>query len=128
MIHVIDKTNAHLHGDSLRSFSALRYEVFVRRLGWRIPCREPGYEEDQFDDGSATYLIVIDSRGELLGGARLLDTSHRSLLAEVFPQLVDGATPADPKVFEVTRFVIAPQRQASTGNSNVCMELLWGLQ
>lgn len=128
MIQVIDPTNAHRHGEMLRAFAALRYEVFVERLGWRIPCREAGYEEDQFDDGTATYLVVTERGGRLVGGARLLDTSHRSLLAEIFPYLVDGPLPADPKVLEVTRFVVAPGRQMSADGANICMELLWGIQ
>jgi N-acyl-L-homoserine lactone synthetase len=128
MIQVIDRTNAHQHQDVLHAFAALRYQVFVERLGWRIPCREPGREEDQFDDEHAIYVAVLDSVGNLLGGARLLDTSRRSLLAEVFPHLVSGPAPADPKVFEVTRFVVAAPQQSGETRGGACMELLWGLQ
>jgi N-acyl-L-homoserine lactone synthetase len=127
VIQTIDSTNMHLHFGLMRSFAALRYEVFIRQLGWKIPTREPGFEEDQFDDGHAKYLVVTDSSGAVRGGLRLLDTSRRSLLGEVFPQLVDGPAPADPRVFEVTRFV-APRIQADGGCGSVCMELLWGLQ
>jgi N-acyl-L-homoserine lactone synthetase len=127
VIQTIDNGNAHLHGKLLRAFSALRYETFIRQLGWKIPCREPGFEEDQFDDSHAKYLVSTDADGAVLGGMRLLDTSRRSLLGEVFPYLVDGPIPADPNIFEVTRFV-APRRQCAAGSGSVCMELLWGLQ
>jgi acyl-homoserine lactone synthase len=133
MIHVIDRTNADGHGEMLRAFASLRYQTFVAGLGWRIPCREPGLEEDQFDDGNAVYLLVTAAGGRLAGGARLLDTSRRSLLGEVFSHLVHGRVPADPKVFEVTRFVVAPEfRTPAAGSADrridVCAALLWGLQ
>jgi N-acyl-L-homoserine lactone synthetase len=126
MIQVIDKTNIHVCADVLRAFSALRYEVFIEKLGWNLPCREPGFEEDQFDDDGAVYLIVTDDDGDVVGGARLLDTARRSLLAEIFPYLVDGVLPADPKIFEVTRFTAPTSRKPNGGS--YCAELLWGLQ
>jgi acyl homoserine lactone synthase len=128
MIQVIDRTNANRHRELLRAFSALRYQIFVERLGWRIPCREPGHEEDQFDDEHAVYVTVMNSDGNLVGGARLLDTSRRSLLADVFPHLVTGAMPSDPRIFEVTRFAVAPGYPSAENRGNVSMELLWGLQ
>jgi N-acyl-L-homoserine lactone synthetase len=128
MIQIIDGTNARHFRELLRAFSALRYDVFVGKMGWRLPCREPGFEEDDFDDENATYLISSDGNGQVMGGARLLDTSRRSLLAEVFPYLVNGPSPADPKVFEVTRFLAAPRERMTATAGNVCMELLWGLQ
>jgi len=129
MIQVIDDTNANANAnrEMLRAFSALRYEVFVERLGWRLHCREPGLEQDQFDGQGATYLLATSQSGELLGGARLLDTSRRSLLAEVFPYLVNGPLPADNRIVDVTRFVVSPRAQTASGPS-VCMELLWGIQ
>jgi N-acyl-L-homoserine lactone synthetase len=124
LIQVIDQTNTHLHSETLRSFAALRYQVFVKQLGWQLPCEEPGFEHDQFDDGAAVYLVLTDCNGHAMGGARLLDTSRRSLLAEVFPYLVDGSPPTDPKVFEVTRFVAT----SPNGERIDCTELLWALQ
>jgi len=124
LIQVIDKTNAYAHAETLRLFAALRHRVFVERLGWRLPCREPGFEQDQFDNSNAVYLIAIDHDGQVTGGTRLLDTSRGSLLAEVFPYLLDGSPPADPKIFEVTRFIAA----SSDGGYDLCMELLWALQ
>jgi N-acyl-L-homoserine lactone synthetase len=105
----------------------LRYEIFIRQLGWKIPCREPRFEQDQFDDPHAKYLVATDGTGTALGGTRLLDTSRRSFLGEIFPHLVDGPVPADPRIFEVTRFV-APRIQSPDGTRSACMELLWGLQ
>jgi len=128
VIQTIDGTNVHLHREMLRSFSALRYEIFIKQLGWKIPRCVNGLEEDQFDDDNAIYLIATNSCGDVVGGTRLLDTSRRSLLGEIFPHLVDGPVPADPRIFEVTRFAVAPRHQRADDHVNVCMELLWGLQ
>jgi N-acyl-L-homoserine lactone synthetase len=128
MIQLIDATNADRHVSLLRAFSALRYDVFIKRLGWRIPCAEPGFETDQFDGPGAIYLVVTDAEGRVAGGARLLDTSRHSLLADVFPFLVEGVPPRDGRIFEVTRFVCQPQGASAEDSRTMSMELLWGLQ
>ncbi|MDR3439689.1 acyl-homoserine-lactone synthase [Telmatospirillum sp.] len=128
MIQIIDAANAYRHRSLLRSFSALRYDVFVKRLGWPIPCPQPGLEEDQFDGAQAIYLVIADCHGAAVAGARLLDTSRQSLLADVFPYLVDGPPPRDRRIFEVTRFVTAPKVNGGEADRTLSMKLLWGLQ
>lgn len=128
MIQVIDRTNIHSHLDSLRSFAELRYQTFITRYDWRNISGTEKFEQDQFDTEEAIYLVVHNKHGDVIGGARLLDTSRNCLLGEIFPYLVDGAIPSDPRVFEVTRFVVDHRRDRLTGCGNVCAELLWGLQ
>ena len=128
MIQVIDRSNAHRHKGVLRSYGALRHEVFIRRLGWRIPCGEDGVEQDQFDGPDAVYLTVSNRSDEVVGGVRLLNMAGRSLLREVFPHLVDGAIPASPTVLELTRFAVDHRRDRLSGCGDVSAELLWGLQ
>jgi N-acyl-L-homoserine lactone synthetase len=128
MIQVIDRTNRQIHGETLHSYFELRHAVFIGRLGWQLDCAEEGIERDQFDNEDAIYLTVSNRHGQVVGGARLLDTSRRSLLGEIFPDLVDGPIPADPGVYEVTRFVVDPRRERLEGCGDVCAELLWGLQ
>ena len=128
MIQVIDRTNRLDHKETLKSYFELRHEVFVRKLDWALACPEEGIELDQFDDDDAVYLIISNQHGQVVGGARLLDTSRRSLLGEIFTGLVDGPVPADPGTVEVTRFVVDPRRERLEGCGDVCAELLWGLQ
>jgi acyl homoserine lactone synthase len=128
MIQVIDRSNAHLYVDVLKSFAELRYEVFIKRCGWDNIAGSEGYEQDQFDDENAVYLICRNLRGQVVGGARLLDTSRRCLLNHTFPYLVNGPVPEDRRVFEVTRFVVDPRKERLEGCGNVCEELLWALQ
>jgi N-acyl-L-homoserine lactone synthetase len=129
MIHVVDSSNAHRHQDTLRSFANLRHHVFVEQYGWRdgIIASEC-HEQDQFDDENAIYVVKKNSDDVVIGGTRLLDTSRRSLLAEIFPYLVNGPVPNDPRVFELTRFVVDSRRERLAGCGNVFEELLWSLE
>src|ERR1700679_106595 len=58
MIQIIDRSNAHLYEDTLESFAELRYEVFIKRFGWKFTRYRPGFEQDQFDTKDAVYLVV----------------------------------------------------------------------
>ena len=128
MIQVIDRTNAERHAATLRSFAELRYGVFIRQLGWALPLSADGQERDQFDDADAVYLTISNAAGQVVAGARLLDTARHSLLADIFPHLVDGAAPSHPSVFEITRFVVDPRAERVAGCGDLSAELLWGLQ
>jgi N-acyl-L-homoserine lactone synthetase len=127
MIKIIDSSNALDQENFLKQFFRIRYDVFIKRLGWNIPIREEGLETDDFDDEHAIYILITDNEDDrVIGGARLLDTSRRSILGEIFPELVANNPPADPRIFEVTRFT-APRHAAPEDRSRT-IELLWGLQ
>lgn len=126
MITVIDKGNFHLHQSTLRSFSSLRYEIFIKRLGWPLAC-EPDNELDQFDGDDAVYLCIANRDGEVVAGARLLNTARPSLLKDVFHHLLDGPAPSAPDLWDVTRFAVDHRKERLEGCGNVCAELLTGL-
>ncbi|MBI5163224.1 MAG: GNAT family N-acetyltransferase [Magnetospirillum sp.] len=126
MIDVVTKDNAHLFHDALRSFFALRYTVFVERLGWDLDCL-PGDERDQFDNEDAIYLLRRNERGEVVAGARMLRTDRPALLTDVFSFLVDGDLPRSADVWEVTRLVVDHRKDRLEGCGNVVGELLTGL-
>lgn len=128
MIHVIDNSNAHKFADTLRSFAELRHHIFIEKLKWPLNCSSRGMELDQFDDGSGIYLTVSNRCGQVIGGARLLDTSRRCLLNEVFSGLVEGDLPVGQRIFEVSRFSVDDRQERLEGCSNVSAELLWGIQ
>ncbi|AOZ02108.1 hypothetical protein BKK81_22600 [Cupriavidus sp. USMAHM13] len=91
-----------------------RYKVFVQQLGWRMPCGQEG-ELDQFDHPE-TFYVVAQSHSEIVGIARLLPTTRPYLLAEVFPQLLDGAAPpSSARVWELSRFAATPPHGARNG-------------
>lgn len=59
-------------------FHRLRKCVFVEDMGWHIP-HIGDYETEQYDCAETVYLIAHDTKfGGVLGGARLLRTTHVS--------------------------------------------------
>lgn len=84
--------------------SNYRHRVFVERLGWELNCTD-GLELDQFDRPDTVYVVAQDQDECIQGCARLLPTTQSYLLAEVFPQLLNGApAPKSPDVWELSRF------------------------
>lgn len=129
MMNLIDASNRAVHTETLRSFAELRYEIFVRRLGWPLPDARDGLEEDEYDTARAIYVTVSNSAGQVIGGARLLDTADASLLNEVFPHLVkDDDLPRSPRIYEITRFAIDPRRERLEGCQDLRNRVLWGVQ
>lgn len=96
--------------------STYRYNVFVKQLGWDLNTPE-GIELDQFDCPQRTvYVVSQHDNGEINGCARLLPTDGAYLLAEVFPQLLNGMTPPnDADVWELSRFAAVDLSQQSAG-------------
>ena len=68
----------------------------MEQLGWRLQVQD-GAEIDQFDRPDTVYVMVEDEAGNIAGCSRLLQTTRPYLLAEVFPQLLNG-------VWELSRF------------------------
>lgn len=84
--------------------AAYRYDVFVGRLGWELPCR-PGCDQDQFDKDDAVHLVARSDEGRVIGYARLLPTEGSYLLGELFPQLLAGhQPPRDAQIWELSRY------------------------
>lgn len=88
-------------------FARYRHKVFVEKLGWQLSC-DDGMESDQFDGPDTLYVIARSPAGQVIGGARLLPTTGRYLLADVFPQLLNGQpAPCSPELWELSRFAAA---------------------
>lgn len=89
------------------SLAGYRYKVFVERMGWDLDT-QPGYEQDQFDAAETVHIVARNAAGRIVGCGRLLPTTGRYLLEEVFPQLFNGLpTPRNEKVWELSRFAAA---------------------
>lgn len=92
----------------------LRHRVFCERLRWVAP-RADGLECDPYDDGDARYLLVVDARGQVLGGWRLRPTTRPYMLADIFPQLLHGRpAPCDGRAWEVSRFAVDDEQDRQT--------------
>lgn len=95
----------------LDSMFRMRNDVFRGRLGWDIESSD-GRERDEYDYFDPVYVICHHDR-RVTGCARLLPTTGRYMLNEVFAPLLRGEeAPVRPRVWELSRFAIAP----SAGN------------
>lgn len=86
----------------------LRNRVFHDALHWDVQSLH-GREIDSFDTGNAVYGAVHDAAGQVEGCFRLLPTTDRYMLRDVFPQLLHGhPAPDDATVWESSRFAVMP--------------------
>ncbi|MEF9672262.1 acyl-homoserine-lactone synthase [Pseudomonas sp. PCH446] len=92
--------------DSLRlSLGRYRYQQFVEKLGWQLPCPGcPGCEWDAYDHAHARYLLALNPARELIGCARLIPTTAPNLLEGVFSHTCAEGVPASAFIWEMTRF------------------------
>lgn len=122
LLHVISQENAHLHWDALASMHQLRRAVFGERLGWNVNIIN-GLELDQFDLPEAHYLVHYAADGRVNACTRLLPTTGPYLLADVFPELVDGEMPRAADIWESTRFCA----DQATAPANIAAILMAGM-
>lgn len=106
-MHIVCGTRSSMREAAFRKLARYRHRVFVEQLGWPIACKE-GLELDQFDQAYTEYVMAQGDDGRVCGCGRLLPTSRPYLLAEVFPQLLDGLPmPCSNDVWELSRFSVA---------------------
>jgi acyl homoserine lactone synthase len=127
MLHIIAGDCIDQHKELADSMFELRYEVFVKRLGWQLDCPE-GAELDQFDHDFAQHLIVTNPREQAVASCRLLPTDQPHLLGDVFPFLAaNGAPPRDALIWEATRLAVDHRPDRLEGCTNPTGELLAGI-
>lgn len=96
----VKEWSPHIYPQLLR----YRHRIFVDELGWDIPSTD-GMESDQFDRDDTVHVGARDSAGEVSAYSRLLPTVKPYLLAEIFPQLLDGqGLPCSEDTWELSRF------------------------
>jgi acyl-homoserine lactone synthase len=71
---------------------------------------------DQFDTGSAVYLIGVEDQ-KVITGSRLVPTNEPHMLSEIFPHLctLEGGVIRDPRVAEWTRGFVVPEYREGLG-------------
>ena len=109
----------------------LRKRVFHDSLKWDV--RITGDQEhDEYDEANPLYVTSISPlNGKIRGALRLLPTLGPNMLADTFPQLLDGRPAiASPAVWESSRFCIDPVLAQDRSNNQVTMaaaELMCGV-
>jgi len=119
------------HTDALAEMYRLRYRVFKQRLGWDVDS-SAGMEIDAFDALHPVYLLQrADDSGRVQGCVRLLPSTGPTMLSETFAALLEGAAvPADPAVWESSRFALDRERgdsSRSRGLAHATYELFAGM-
>lgn len=107
MLMVIPGSDISRHASLMDRVFRFRHSIFVDEKGW-MDLRQPdGLERDRFDDVHAIHQICL--RGdEIVGYQRLLPTTRPHLLSDVLTDLCHRRPPRGPRVFEWTRFCVAP--------------------
>ncbi len=110
MIYVIDSLNKHDYRQMLDDMFRLRKRVFHDRLGWQVEITD-GMEIDLFDDLDPSYIVSVDTEGQVVGCVRQLQTTGPHMLADVFSSILDDEPPLrSSRVWEATRFCVDTQR------------------
>ena len=112
-----------------------RKRMFVDLFKWELPITDGCYEQDQFDGEEAIYLYAGNSAGQHIGSLRLLPTTGRHLMSEIFPQMCESGSPADPGVWEITRLCYSTDLRMSQrlevrrmlATALVEFGLIWGI-
>lgn len=100
----------------------LRAKVFRTRMGWDVPIMS-GMEIDGYDAIEPLYMMIREAGGSLRGCWRLLPTDGPYMLKDSFPQLLHGeAAPADPRIWELSRFAIETGGPQAFGFSQIAMQ------
>jgi acyl-homoserine lactone synthase len=111
MIHVVSAANRYLYEDVIEQHFRLRHEIFVEERKWEALRKPDGREIDAYDNDDTIYLLALEN-GRVLGGYRLNPTTKPTMMSEVFPKLASvRGCPADPLVWEWSRFFVARDRR-----------------
>lgn len=91
----------------------LRMKTFQERLNWKVECID-GMEKDEFDNKNATYLLGMHD-GQLLCGARFIDSKQPTMISEIFHHYFPGISdlPRDIPCCEITRLFLDKEKRDS---------------
>ncbi len=96
-----------LNADLLDQMFLMRARAFKVRRRWSVEIKD-GLERDGFDDCAPQYLLA-HADGILLGSLRILPSTGPTMIADVFPEILDGQNiPTGPHIAEVSRLCIDP--------------------
>ncbi|MEM6462080.1 MAG: acyl-homoserine-lactone synthase [Pseudomonadota bacterium] len=131
MIKVFNGLERHLYPEYSSEIFRLRKRVFHDMLKWDVTI-DQDEEYDAFDNANPIYVASVSPHtGRLRGALRLLPTSGPNMLADTFPQLMNGAQRIScPTVWESSRFCIDPDLAQDRSSNQVTVaaaELMCGV-
>ncbi len=123
MLRYIYADQLHHYPKLARTMFRDRADQFSDRLGWEVSVDDTGAERDQYDDLCPLYVIWEQPDGSHGGSMRLLPTTGRVMVNEVFGHLTGGAPITSPLIWECTRFCLA---RGAGGNVAAALMLAGG--
>ena len=128
-IHIITPANRALYEHAIEQSFRLRYDIFVRELGWSALQRADGRDVDAYDQPDTVYILAIDG-DRVVGGERLCPTTRPHLLSEIFPYLAHvKGVPTGPDVWECSRYFVIKERRSGRTDCRLLAALQeFGLQ
>jgi acyl-homoserine lactone synthase len=126
MIQIVTSQNSDDHLDLMEEVWRFRHRQFVERLGWKELHSSDGREKDRFDTDDAIHLVAVNER-TVVGYSRLLRTSGPHLLADVYPDIMEGRDwPRAADVYEWTR-CISDENAGRIGDVQASHTLITGV-
>ena len=127
MLKVIQGSEIGSHQALMDRVLQFRHAVFVDEKGWEDLRQPDERERDQFDDEHAIHQVCMRD-DEIVGYQRLLPTTRPHLLTDVLSDLCKTKPPRGPKIFEWTRFCVAPSHREVRPRANgAFLELAQGV-
>lgn len=124
MVLVIRGSERHKYRSFMDDLFRLRYEIFVARRQWSLPSRNE-MDIDQYDNDDAVYFALTDDDGSIVAAARINHTVRSSLLADLFPFLIETGEPArGDGLYEGTRFIVNPKARSRAAVCRLRAELV----
>lgn len=125
MIIIVRPHERHLYQTQLDEMFAVRYDVCIRKWGWKVPGVIPGYDKDQFDTDETIYLIALtDDGSSVIGCCRLNPTTKPYMVPVLWPEACNLINPpSHPLYWESSRFVV----RSGLGSHEMYMEIMWRL-
>jgi N-acyl-L-homoserine lactone synthetase len=117
---------AHYHGDFWIEHHRLRHRIFVERKRWNVPSYG-GLEYDQFDTPAAKYLLWAEDDRRVLGITRLIPTTERYMIRELWPEMMNREPPRSARIWEASRFGCEHAAPAAL-RRKIVKELICGCQ
>lgn len=97
----------------------LRARVFSGRLGWEVHV-ENGLEKDRFDGLGPTYILAVQTGGQVAGCARLLPATGPTMVNDIFPSLLpDRTLRSHSAMVESSRFCVDTNVGEGRGSSTI---------
>ena len=124
MVYAITRATRALFSIELDTMHRDRKRVFVDRLKWNVPVVDGVYEQDQFDNGNAVYIVAADPvTGHHQASLRLTPSLKPHMLRDVFSALCENGVPVGPQIWELTRICISPDLPRALAHKS--LGLIW---